>query len=225
MPPAAQRTMVLLPLQNAALLGYLAHGTCRLLVVTDVPSSDDAESDQPHRGRVAARAMARLLGRADNGAPVIFVDQPLYGHHVSTGDDPAADAAIRELLDVRLIDEARELGRQLRIPVVSWSECVAPACDAAAAEGGVPSARAEEMTRQGRVAIVELDGIAPQTYCNLRGRLVRGSDEARGVAPARREEESPAELYPEALLAGRHAAEDRLIVYAFAPLDALEIEP
>ena len=122
--------------ENAALLGYLAHGTCRLLVVTDVPSSDDAESDQPHRGRVAARAMARLLGRADNGAPVIFVDQPLYGHHVSTGDDPAADAAIRELLDARLIDEARELGRQLRIPVVSWSECVAPACDAAAAEGG-----------------------------------------------------------------------------------------
>ena len=138
--------------------------------------------------------------------------------------DPG-DAAIRELLDARLIDEARELGRQLRLPVVSWSECVAPACDAAAAEGGVPSARAEEMTRQGRVAIVELDGIAPQTYCNLRGRLVRVSDEARGVAPARREEESPAELYPEALLAGRHAAEDRLIVYAFAPLDALEIEP
>ena len=34
------------------------------------------------RQRIAARATARLLGRLDSSAPVVFIDQPLYAGQV-----------------------------------------------------------------------------------------------------------------------------------------------
>ena len=73
--------------------------------------------------------------------------------------------------------------------------------------------------REGRVALVEFDGIAPQTYCNLRGRLVRGSEAARGRAAALREEQEPP---PRPIAAGQVGGEERLAVYAFAPLALLD---
>ena len=210
--------------ENAALLGYLTQGTVRLLSVMDEDDSTDAAGQWGRTsGRVAARTTARLLGRIDTAAPVVFLDQPLYGHHMSTGIGGAAhDATIKAALDERLVVEGRALGARLGLPVVDWRACVAPACDAAAARGDgyAPSARADAVTRKGRIALVEFDGIAPQTYCNLRGRLIRGTEAARGQAPALREEEEA--IYPEA--AASAVDEERMTVYAFAPMDALGAE-
>ena len=69
------------------------------------------------------------------------------------------------------------------------------------------------------MAIVEFDGLAPQTYCNVRGRLPRGTDAALGRGPAVREELAPADLHPEATQFTEDEAE-RLVVYALAPLEA-----
>lgn len=64
----------------------------------------------------------------------------------------------------------------------------------------------------------------PQVYCNLRGRLVRGTEAARGRAPALRED--PSSLPDASLLEDADGIsdkdEERLAVYAFAPLAALE---
>ena len=140
---------------------------------------------------------------------------------LSTGDDDATERARRAALDALLLCKGRELGRILGVPVMDWVGCVAPACDAAAAAGGdgLPTARAEARVREGRVALVEFDGIAPQTYCNLRGRLVRGSEAARGRAAALREEQEPP---PRPIAAGQVGGEERLAVYAFAPLALLD---
>ena len=81
--------------ENAALLGYLTQGHVRLLSVRDDEVGAAGDESDPRKGRVAARATARLLGRADNSEPIVFIDQPLYGHHVSTGgtgDGGGADA-------------------------------------------------------------------------------------------------------------------------------------
>ena len=214
--------------ENAALLGYLTQGHVRLLSVRDDEVGAAGDESDPRKGRVAARATARLLGRADNSEPIVFIDQPLYGHHVSTGGTgdgggADADAARKAELDELLLAQGMELGQRLGgVPVVGWASCVAPACDSAAAAeapGGVPSARVEAATKEGRVALVEFDGLAPQTYCNLRGRLIRGTEAAMGRAPALRED---AEAVPEDWkAAASEGSSERMAVYAFAAVEAL----
>ena len=78
-------------------------------------------------------------------------------------------------------------------------------------------ARAEAAVREGRVALVEFDGVAPQVYSNLRGRLVRGTPAAMGLAPAYREgEDVPLHEQPQPV------EDERTVVHAFAALAALE---
>ena len=68
--------------------------------------------------------------------------------------------------------------------------------------------------------MVEFDGLAPQTYCNLRGRLIRGTEAAMGRAPALRED---AEAVPEDWKAAARegSSSERMAVYAFAAVGAL----
>ena len=193
--------------ENAALLGYLTHGAVRILTVAmpmsvGGPAAGELEEGGDGDGggdggggegrlRTAARATVRLLGREDTCEPVLFVDQPIYGHHTSTGANPAEDMAHQEALGRLLIHQAHSLGATLRVPVATWASCTAPPIDAAVATAraaradgspsaltGVPSARAEAAARKGRVALIEYDGLAPMVYSNLRGRLVRGSGKA-----------------------------------------------
>ena len=77
--------------ENRALLEQLAQPH-RLLLLRD------------ERGRVAARATARLLARSDSGAPVVFVDQPLYK------GGTAEEALEAEVL--AMADELGEVGRR-----------------------------------------------------------------------------------------------------------------
>ena len=214
--------------ENAALLGYLTQGHVRLLSVRDDEVGAAGDESDPRKGRVAARATARLLGRADNSEPIVFIDQPLYGHHVSTGGTgdgggADADAARKAELDELLLAQGMELGQRLGgVPVVGWASCVAPACDSAAAAeapGGVPSARVEAATKEGRVALVEFDGLAPQTYCNLRGRLIRGTEAAMGRAPALREDAEA--VTDDWKAAASEGSSERMAVYAFAAVEAL----
>jgi len=198
--------------ENAALLGVLAQGCVRVLSVYDdeldlaggsasssVSSGEDSaesrrssakdgdEGSRPdaHQGarrRTACRTVARLLGAEGTGEPILFLDQPIFGHHLSAGD-AAQDAATRAALGARLIQRGRRLARQLGVRLAPWTVCIAPPSDGA--EMGTASATdgADAAARIGRVALLELDGVAPQVYSNLRGRLIRGSDRARGRAP------------------------------------------
>ena len=213
--------------ENAALLGYLCQGHVRVLIIRDGDGGGDGDGalgegsgdadragddHEAVRGRVAARAVVRLLGRADTGEPILFVDQPLYGHHLRAGGDAvAADAALRAALDERLRAQARALAATTLhgVPVAMWDECVAPASDAAEAHDVAAAERAEAAVRSGRIALVEFDGVAPQVYSNLRGRLVRGTPAAMGLARAYREGED-AELPEQPLV------EERVVVHAFA---------
>ena len=150
-------------------------------------ANDGDEGSRPdaHQGarrRTACRTVARLLGAEGTGEPILFLDQPIFGHHLSAGD-AAQDAATRAALGARLIQRGRRLARQLGVRLAPWTVCIAPPSDGA--EMGTASATdgADAAARIGRVALLELDGVAPQVYSNLRGRLIRGSDRARGRAP------------------------------------------
>ena len=198
--------------ENAALLGVLAQGCVRVLSVYDdeldlaggsasssMSSGEDSadsrrssakdgdegsrpEAHQGARRRTACRTVARLLGAEGTGEPILFLDQPIFGHHLSAGD-AAQDAATRAALGARLIQRGRRLAWQLGVRLAPWTVCIAPPSDGA--EMGTASATdgADAAARIGRVALLELDGVAPQVYSNLRGRLIRGSDRARGRAP------------------------------------------
>ena len=226
--------------ENAALLGYLTQGLARILAVTDadVETScgksgdrsppvgnlhDEIGSGRSERStghRTAVRTMVRLLGRADTGEPVIFVDQPLYGHHVSAGDNHAEDERRRAVLEARLLDEAAALGVALGVPVATWKRCVAPPVvggrRGVGADNGDedrPSARAVAEAWEGRVALVEFDGVAPQVYSNLRGRLIRGTDEARAIV-------TPADGKAQAR--SEDQVDERAVVHALADVALLE---
>ena len=106
--------------ENRALLEQLAQPH-RLLLLRD------------ERGRVAARATARLLARSDSGAPVVFVDQPLY-----------KGGTAEEALEAEVLAMAQALGERLGgVPVVLWRECVDPTADEAVlrASGAAPILR------------------------------------------------------------------------------------
>lgn len=183
---------------------------------------------------------------------MLFVDQPLFGHHLSTGDDPKADAERKARLEALLLRRAKALGAALGVPVTPWTECVAPPVDTAREEddedvddeevgevvevvggggraarrAGRPSARAADAAWQGRVALVEVDGIAPQVYSNLRGRLVRGSLEAQGKLPPEEEEEGgepgAARRRPRrGVEQSSLLREERLVVHALVSVDLL----
>ena len=251
--------------ENAALLGYVTQGHARVIAVSDADAqaveavevaqrASDGEGDHDEKPptRTAVRATARLLGRADTHAPVLFVDQPLFGHHLSTGDDPKADAERKARLEALLLRRAKALGAALGVPVTPWTECVAPPVDTAREEddedvddeevgevvevvggggraarrAGRPSARAADAAWQGRVALVEVDGIAPQVYSNLRGRLVRGSLEAQGKLPPEEEEEGgepgAARRRPRrGVEQSSLLKEERLVVHALVSVDLL----
>jgi len=120
----------------------------------------DAEASTAKGRRVGKktgiRAVARLLARADNFSPVLFVDQPLFG----------VDGALtkeREKLTAELLRSARQLGEKLGVPVALWENCTQPIRRLS----GYPP---------GSVALVEIDGLAPFVYSNFRGRLRRGID-------------------------------------------------
>jgi len=135
--------------ENMALLGYTTQGLARMLRI----SADEAEvRTAANRGdstvvivdtragdkssRTAARAIVRLLGRADTGAPVLWVDQPLFGR------DEGTDTDAWWLL---LLEKADKLAQTLGgVPVVSYMGSVLP--------------RASSF--QDRVALVEFDGTA-----------------------------------------------------------------
>ena len=218
--------------ENAALLGYLAQGTVRVLTLYDDEIAHEIEREIAEGGddggdggsssvgggagdgaqagsllsrtqlragaqgspglpaaaalkahsrrRTAARSIARLLGREDTGAPVLFLDQPLFGHHLSAGD-AGEDALTREALGQRLIAMGATLAAELGVGFAPWTSCIAPPSDGADAAGASASAAADAAARVGRVGLLELDGLSPQVYSNLRGRLVRGTAKARGL--------------------------------------------
>lgn len=107
--------------ENAALLGFLAQGHVRLLTESDpLPEPPPTPLPEPPpistltsgqvdgravdaaQRRVAARATVRLLGRVDTSAPVLFLDQPLYAHHLSGTRAPPS------------------LHRRLGLPSIGW---------------------------------------------------------------------------------------------------------
>jgi len=139
--------------QNRALLGLLAQGDARILRVTEQGRFGAGQ-------RTAVRATAWLLGRAKDAAPVLFVDQPLFGHFVEAERK-------EEVLDA-LLAEAASLAEVLGVPVAFWTSCT----------GDLEHARNWE----GRVALVEFDGLAPAVYTNLRGVVPRGE---LGMRPRR----------------------------------------
>jgi hypothetical protein len=230
--------------ENAALLGVLAQGCVRVLSVYDdeldlaggsasssVGSGEDSaesrrssakdgdEGSRPdaHHGarrRTACRTVARLLGAEGTGEPILFLDQPIFGHHLSAGD-AAQDAATRAALGARLIQRGRRLARQLGVRLAPWTVCIAPPSDGA--EMGTASATdgADAAARIGRVALLELDGVAPQVYSNLRGRLIRGSDRARGRAP--NGQGPPSSLVQSAAPQGA----ERIVLHALASLEGM----
>ena len=230
--------------ENAALLGVLAQGCVRVLSVYDdeldleggsasssVSSGDDSahsrgssakvvdEGSRPgaHHGarrRTACRTVARLLGAESTGEPILFLDQPIFGHHLSAGD-AAQDAATRAALGARLIQRGQRLARQLGVRFAPWTVCIAPPSDGA--EMGTASATggADAAARIGRVALLELDGVAPQVYSNLRGRLIRGSDRARGRAP--NGQGPPSSLVQSAEPQGA----ERIVLHALASLEGM----
>ena len=227
--------------ENAALLGVLAQGCVRVLSVYDdeldlaggsasssVSSEEDSrrssakdgdEGSRPdaHQGarrRTACRTVARLLGAEGTGEPILFLDQPIFGHHLSAGD-AAQDAATRAALGARLIQRGRRLARQLGVRLAPWTVCIAPPSDGA--EMGTASATdgADAAARIGRVALLELDGVAPQVYSNLRGRLIRGSDRARGRAP--NGQGPPSSLVQSAAPQGA----ERIVLHALASLEGM----
>jgi len=254
--------------ENAALLGVLAQGCVRVLSVYDdeldlaggsasssVSSGEDSaesrrrssakdgdEGSRPdaHHGarrRTACRTVARLLGAEGTGEPILFLDQPIFGHHLSAGD-AAQDAATRAALGARLIQRGRRLARQLGVRFAPWTVCIAPPSDGA--EMGTASATdgADAAARIGRVALLELDGVAPQVYSNLRGRglhacahhgvlpspqvysnlrgrLIRGSDRARGRAP--NGQGPPSSLVQSAAPQGA----ERIVLHALASLEGM----
>ena len=253
--------------ENAALLGVLAQGCVRVLSVYDdeldlaggsasssVSSGEDSaesrrssaedgdEGSRPdaHQGarrRTACRTVARLLGAEGTGEPILFLDQPIFGHHLSAGD-AAQDAATRAALGARLIQRGRRLARQLGVRFAPWTVCIAPPSDGA--EMGTASATdgADAAARIGRIALLELDGVAPQVYSNLRGRglhacahhgvlpspqvysnlrgrLIRGSDRARGRAP--NGQGPPSSLVQSAAPQGA----ERIVLHALASLEGM----
>lgn len=177
---------------------------------------------------MCALPQVRLLARADTGAPVLLVDQPIYSPHITTGTDAAGDAARRAQLDRALLSQSNELGMQLALPVVPWTRCTAPSTSGAAAEGAVPDDcvavgsgsvtdhAVAATAAQRRVALIEHDGLAPQVYSNLRGRLVRGTAEARGTASATKESDALIAMSPPRVDADQCAMDEPTIVHALA---------
>jgi hypothetical protein len=182
-------------------------------------ANDGVEGSRPeaHHGarrRTACRTVARLLGAEGTGEPILFLDQPIFGHHLSAGD-AAQDAATRAALGARLIQRGRRLAWQLGVRLAPWTVCIAPPSDGA--EMGTASATdgADAAARIGRVALLELDGVAPQVYSNLRGRLIRGSDRARGRAP--NGQGPPSSLVQSAAPQGA----ERIVLHALASLEGM----
>jgi hypothetical protein len=178
---------------------------------------DEGSRPDAHHGarrRTACRTVARLLGAEGTGEPILFLDQPIFGHHLSAGD-AAQDAATRAALGARLIQRGRRLARQLGVRLAPWTVCIAPPSDGA--EMGTASATdgADAAARIGRVALLELDGVAPQVYSNLRGRLIRGSDRARGRAP--NGQGPPSSLVQSAAPQGA----ERIVLHALASLEGM----
>ena len=137
--------------ENRALLEQLAQPH-RLLLLRD------------ERGRVAARATARLLARSDSGAPVVFVDQPLY-----------KGGTAEEALEAEVLAMAQALGEALGgVPVVLWRECVDPTADEA------PNYEKPAVAPGGEgVELIEYDGVAPFLYTNLQGLVEREGESER----------------------------------------------
>ncbi|KAL1518805.1 hypothetical protein AB1Y20_003085 [Prymnesium parvum] len=165
--------------ENRALLDYVMQGNVRLLLVND------------GSGLIVGRAVVRLLAREDTGAPVVFVDQPLYR---GAAVDSARAEAGEDSFEVQLLLQAAQLCDVLQVPMVPWRDCITPrphtqrpelgqAADAdvmAECEGSYAAqsdereaARAATWEELGLVPLVEPSGIAPFLYSNLQGLIAR----------------------------------------------------
>ena len=85
---------------------------------------------------------------------------------------PAASSApllvLQARLAAQLFEQAAQLAAALRVPLLLWKQCVGPAVAAAGGEE-----RKAEALAVGRVALVELGGVAPWVYSNLNGLMER----------------------------------------------------
>lgn len=211
-----------------ALLGYLAQGHVRILRITDAEEAAAAAGDtidvkaSSARSRTAIRSCAWLLGRGDTGQPVIFVDKPMFGPHLASGDTAADDARMSRLSTL-LLEKAEQLGRMLDVPVAPWTVCrdlpgdvpEVPVALAPVARANIEdseatgSSEANKFPESEGVPLVEFDGLAPIVYNNLRTRaLIRCGPEARGL---------PVET-------GDYDEESRYIVHALAHKSCFEEE-
>jgi len=98
--------------------------------------------------------------------------------------------SVQAQLEAELVEQAAALAASLRVPLLLWRQCTGPAIAAAGGPGGgggggggggdaraaAAAAAADYVAAalaEGKVALVELGGIAPFVYSNLNGLMER----------------------------------------------------
>ena len=127
---------------------------------------------------LCARASARLLARLGDGAPVLFVDQPLFaGRDAGVG---AAERARREGYERELEQQAERLGRRVGVAVALWRDC--HRLERRRGEVSVPDAGVQVLGEAGGLSTllyVNLEGVVRRLSSVEEGgeALVKGSDD------------------------------------------------